>query len=240
MRFQVIVLGATHLVRQSIAQPLVALGARVLEFASADDLLPRLELTARDLLVMDTDGMQRQWRAVARAALLSPRRLPLVLLAGAFGFDDAHDALALGVSTVILKPFRAREHMLRLYDLVLKQKGVRPRRGEPRFALSEELSARLDYEDRDGSGSGIVDGLSRRGLSVSVSPERLLVGSTLSDLRLSFGAAEVGLTALVVHRGLERAGLRVLEWGDGRQKVLHLLDELALRAFGGRKEKRRW
>ena len=69
--------------------------------------------------------MQRHWRAIARAALLGPRRVPLVLLTGSFGFDDAHDALALGVASVILKPFRPSEHTLRLYDLVLKQKGVR-------------------------------------------------------------------------------------------------------------------
>ena len=239
MRFQVVALAATHLARQSVGQALVPLGARVLEFSDAEELAPRLALTGCDLLIMDTDGMQRHWRAIARAALLGPRRVPLVLLTGSFGFDDAHDALALGVASVILKPFRPSEHTLRLYDLVLKQKGVRPRRGEPRFVLPEELSARLDYEDRDGSGFGVVEELSRGGVSVSVSPERLAVGSTL-DATLSLADAQAGLSVLVVHRGFQSAGLRVLEWTAGRQKVLRLLDDLGLRAFGGRKEKRRW
>ena len=80
--------------------------------------------------------------------------------------------------------------------------------------------------------------MSRGGVSVSVSPERLAVGSTL-DATLSLADAQAGLSVLVVHRGFQSAGLRVLEWTAGRQKVLHLLDDLGVRAFGGRKEKRK-
>lgn len=240
MRFQVVVLAATHLARQSVGQSLAPLGARVFELSDAQDVSQRLALLACDLLVMDTDGLQRQWRAVARAALLGPRRIPVVLLPARFGFDEAHDALALGVSAVILKPFRPREHALRLYDLVLGHKGIRARRSEPRFALSEDLSARLDYEHRGVSGFGLVDQISRGGLSVAARPERLVAGSSLADATLRFGDAEARVSAVVVHCSPQRLGLRVQEWGAGRQRVMRALDELAQRAYGGGKENRRW
>ncbi len=242
MRFDVIVLASTHLVRQQLGHCLAPLGARIREFATPAKLLPRFDSLPADLLVMDADGMGRAWRLPARAAQLrgSP---PVVLLGARFGFDEAHDALALGVSAAVLKPFRREEHTRRLYDLVLKHKRIRPRRSEPRFALDEGGAARLDYQDRTGEGSGLVAEANRGGLSLAVAGsrgDRLPAGSFVPEATLSIGDTEARLSAHVVHRADDRAGLSVHEWGEGRQRVLRLFDELASRAFGGRRDKRKW
>ncbi len=242
MPFDVIVLAGTHLVRQQLGHCLVPLGARIREFAAAEELLPRIESLPADLLVMDADGMGRSWRLPARAAQLrgSP---PVVLLGARFGFDEAHDALALGVSAVVLKPFRREEHTGRLYDLVLKHRRIKPRRSEPRFVLDDGAPVRLDYQDRDGEGSGLVAEANRGGISVAVASgreDRLPAGSFVPEATLSVGDTVAHLSAHVVHRADDRAGLRVHEWGEGRQKMLRLFEELASRAFGARRDKRKW
>jgi CheY-like chemotaxis protein len=241
--FRAVVVANTHLVRQLIVPCLLPLGGQVREFAQLADLVARINALAPDLLVIDTDGISREWRALAGAIHTSARPIPLVLLASRFGFGDAHDAFALGVSSVILKPYRREEHTARLYDLVLKHRGIRARRSEPRLVLAAELSPRVDFEDRHGPGSAAVVDLSHAGIGVSIVPDggdRMELGSFIANAAIVAGEVRASLTAQVVYRGHERAGLQVRSWDEGKPRLARLIDETSARAFGPRRGKRKW
>jgi CheY-like chemotaxis protein len=237
--FRAVVVAITHLVRQIVGPCLAPLGGELHEFSDLEGLVPRINAIEPELVVMDIDGTGRQWRSIAAALRGGPRPAPLVLLAGRFGFDDAHEALALGVAAVILKPYRREEHTERLYDLVLKGRGVRPRRREPRMVLPQGRAPRMDFEEADGRGSAEVRDISSQGVGVAPG-QGLDMNAFVPHAQVTIRDQEVGFSARVVRRTADHAGLRVIGWEKGRQHWIRLLDELHTRAFGAGRAKRKW
>jgi len=244
MSCAVAILATTHLVRQTVAQPLAPLGFRLHEFADLSTLALRVNDVAPHLVVMDLDGLQGAWRALAAALRASPKRVALVLLAGRFGFDEAHEALAIGVSGMILKPFRKEEHTARLSEICLRARGLRPRRAAPRFVLPADAAPHLLYDGPAGEERSAVADISLGGLGLR--PDRsdpgavLAPGSTLSRARLPLQEGEVLLSVQVVHRDGGRAGVRVLRLLEGRPSFLRALQAQHARAFGTKGKRNRW
>src|SRR5271169_673151 len=143
MPLRAVILGRILLVRQPIAQSLNALDFETFEFSDFAELVSHLDLTSPSLIVMDADGMSREWRTLAAAQGARRGAAALVLVTSRFSFDDAHDALALKVAGVIVKPFRGDQHAPRLLDLALRQVKIRARRGSPRFAVPAGMNAVL-------------------------------------------------------------------------------------------------
>jgi DNA-binding NarL/FixJ family response regulator len=241
MTFRVAIVANTHLVRQPVAACLLPIGARVHEFAELTHLLTDINAIDPEIVLIDVDGLQQGWRAFAAAMRGSPRPALVVLLGTRFDFEDAHEALALGVASIILKPYRREDHTERLYDLVLKLQRVRPRRREPRLVPSESLSPRLDYEEQQGRGIAGVRDLSSEGICVDLPDgDGLRPGSFVGQATLAVRERTSSFTAHVIHRASGRAGLRVRTWHEGRQHWMRLLEDLHTRAFGTRRANRRW
>jgi DNA-binding NarL/FixJ family response regulator len=237
--FRAVVVATTHLVRQLVGPCLTPLGGQLYEFSELEGLAPRINEIDPELIVLDIDGTGRQWRAAAATLNSIPRPAPLVLLAGRFGFDDAHEALALGVASVILKPYRREEHTERLYDLVLKRRGIRPRRSEPRLVPPHGQPLRAEWQDATGRNSAPVRDISSEGLGVA--PEDALdKGAFVPAVEVSVRGENVGFSARVVDRARGRAGLRVIAWTQGRPRWIRLLEELHTRAFGEGRARRKW
>lgn len=238
------VLATTHLVRQSISQSVAALGFRAREFSDLAELVVGVNEVAPQLVAADIDGLEGKWRALAAALRGSRQRVALVLLAGRFSFDEAHEALALGVSGMILKPYRKEEHTARLSELFLKTRGLRPRRGAPRFVVPEQTAASLRYTGPVGEERLAVADLSLGGLGVRVegtaSGALFAPGSSLSGASLLLDGEEVPLSALVAHRTEGRIGLRLLRLLGGRPAFLHLVESQHARAFGAGGKGNRW
>lgn len=236
------ILANTHLVRQTIAQALAPLGFHTHDFADLPTLALRVNEIAPTLVLVDIDGLEGKWRALAAALRGSPQRVALVLLAGRFGFDEAHEAMALGVAGMILKPFRKEEHTARLSDVCLKTRGLRPRRATPRFV--PEAAPDLRYDGPAGEEHCTVTDMSLEGLGLR--PDRsapgaaLTPGSSLRRVTLRLGDAEVSLSALVVHRRADRVGLRLLRLLEGRPLFVRALEAQHTRAFGAAGKRNRW
>jgi DNA-binding NarL/FixJ family response regulator len=244
MSCTVAILATTHLVRQSIAQAVAPLGFRTFEFTDLANLVRRVNEVAPQLVVVDIDGLEGRWRALAAALRGSQERVALVLLAGRFGLDEAHEALALGVSGMILKPFRKEEHTARLSELFLKTQGLRPRRTAPRFVPPEESAAQLQYAGATGEEQAPVADLSLGGLGLrpegSAPGTMPSPGSNVKGAMLLLDGGEVPLSALVVHRTGGRVGLRVLRLLEGRPVFLRAVESQHTRAFGAGGKRNRW
>lgn len=244
MSGSVAVLASTHLVRQSVTQALAPLGFLTREFTDLAELALGVNRIAPRLVVVDIDGLEGRWRALAAALRGSQQRPALILLAARFGFEEAHEALALGVSGMILKPFRKEDHTARLSDLFLKSLDLRPRRAAPRFIPPRDGLAYLRYVGSRGEERAELTGLSLGGLSVrapkTAAEEGLGRGVNLSQATLLLEEGQVPLSVQVMHCDAERIGLRVLRLYDGRRAFLRVVAAQHARAFGAGGKRNRW
>ena len=243
MSLRIVVLGKILLVRQPIAQSLGTLDFDIFESSDFAEVIASLDITKPSLVVMDADGMPREWRALA-AALGARQGAALVLLTSRFSFDDAHDALALRVSGVIVKPFRREEHTPRLLDLALRKMNLRARRASPRFAVPATTNSVLRLPTSDGEDvfplKNIAEGGATIDMEAGAAGSSLAHGSLVPLATLSWGEVQLEAELSVVHRQVGAGGVRFSRFFDGAPKLFHALKERHARALGSHGRKRRW
>jgi len=244
MSLRVVIFGKTLLVRQPIAQALETLDFQVFESAHLPDLISGLEMTSPILIVMDADGMAREWRLVAQALGARRTEVALVLVATRFTFDDAHDALSLKVAGVIMKPFRREDHAARLLDIALRQARLRPRRSSARVAVTADAPAALRLSltagEEELSVKNIAEGGALVALDSGAAEGTLVPGEFIPLATLSWGDARLETSVDVVHRGERAVGVRFSRAVAGEARFLREVAERRARALGHRGGKRRW
>jgi len=240
MPLNAVVIGKTLLVRQPIAQSLETLDFHVIEASQVSETPPIFQVSMPALVVMDVDGMAREWRMLAAGLSARTGGSALVLLASRFNFDDVHDAQGLHVAGVIVKPFRREEHTERLIDLALRQRQLKPKRSAPRFAVPKDTKAELRIGQAGRVELFPVTNIGEGGAKImgesGWEPEQ---GGP--PVTLSWGSVQLEASIELVHRQRDGAGIRFARIFDGAPKLGRALDERRARAFGplGRK-KRKW
>jgi DNA-binding NarL/FixJ family response regulator len=244
MSLKAVVLGRTLIVRQPIVQSLSTLDFRVTELTEPSEVLTSLDVISPSLIVMDADGMAREWRTLA--GVLGTQRGPaqLVLLTSRFSFDDVHQAMALKVAGVIVKPFRKEEHMPRLLDLALRQVHLKARRSSPRFTVPETMEAVLKNVSDGNEETLPVRNLAEGGIQVGVDPGDARTvfkpGAFVPMATVSLGNVHLEVAVDVIHRQADIAGIRLSRFFDSPQKLLRVLEERRMRALGAQGRKRKW
>lgn len=244
MSLRVVILGKILLVRQPIAQSLGALDFEVFESSDLAEVVSNLDLTAPSLIVMDADGMAREWRLLAGSLGAKQGAAALVLVTSRFSFDDAHDALALRVAGVVVKPFRREEHSARLLDLALRKMNVRPRRASPRFAVPAAMNAVLRLPESEGGAVFPLKNIGEGGAAIDVETARagpaLDPGGFVPSADLSWGEVQLETAVDVVYREKNVAGIRFSRIFDGAPRLFRALKERQARALGPEEKKRKW
>lgn len=244
MPLRAVILGKILLVRQPIAQALSALDFETFEFSDYAELVSHLDLTSPSLIVMDADGMSREWRALAAGLGARPRAAALVLVTSRFSFDDAHDAMALKVAGVIVKPFRGDQHTPRLLDLALRQVKIRARRASPRFAVPPGMNAVLRLSEPGAASAFPLKNISEGGAEVDLESARAGslpdAGTFVPSADIIWGDVQFEAAIDVVHRDEHTAGIRFSRLFDGVPKFLRALKERHDKAAGSQGIKRKW
>ena len=238
MAASVAVLAGTHLVRQSLSQCLAPLGFEVREYSDPAELVSQLNRFSPDMIVIDADGLERAWRALALGLRAGRKPIALVLLASRFTLEDAHEALAAGVDGMILKPYE-KENTRRLVDLWLRCRGLRARRSTPRFQPPKDLAAVLRYRGTSDWADAEVLNLSEDGVAVS-GQDLPLRPALVPSATLRLGEAESTLTLQAVHQEGGIAGFRLVLVQDGKAALARLLEQLFGRTFGSEGKKGKW
>ncbi len=240
MPLRAVLLASTHLVRQPIGQSLGALDMEVHESADLADVIARINELAPDLLVMDADGMARQWRALAAVLTGSRASVALVLLATRFSFEDAHDAQALQVAAVIVKPFRHEEHSLRLLDAALARRGIRPQRTSPRLRLAAgEAALRVTLP----AGERTLEAVNLAPGGALLRPEGsspFAPGEFIASAALDWGDVRAEVALDVIHETTRGIGVRFSRIFDGAPRLERAMEERLVRAIGRPERRRRW
>jgi CheY-like chemotaxis protein len=244
MPLRVVILGKVLLVRQPIAQSLGTLDLEVFESSDPAEVISNLDFTRPALVVMDADGMPREWRALA--AILGARQggASLVLVTSRFSFDDAHDAQALRVAGVIVKPFRREDHTPRLLDLALRTMNVRARRSVPRFAVPAAMNATLRFTVSDVEEVFPVKNIAEGGATIETETggdkDSLAPGGLVPIAALSWGEVQIEAELRIVHREGNGGGVRFSRIFDATPKLFRALKERHARALGPQVGKRKW
>jgi DNA-binding NarL/FixJ family response regulator len=240
MPLKAVVLVKTLIVRQPVSQSLATLDFEVIEFTDLSEVMTRLEVTAPSLVVMDADGMAREWRMLAARLGAAP----LVLLSSRFTFDDVHQAMALNVAGVILKPFRKEEHVPRLLDLALRQRNLKARRSYARFRAPETTEVVLKSSQEGIEESFPVRNIAQEGVKVNVQVgdpvTAFKAGAFIPMATLLLGDAQLEVAVDVIHRQDDIAGIRFSRFFDSSQKLIRLLEERQTRALGSQGRRRKW
>jgi DNA-binding NarL/FixJ family response regulator len=243
MPLRAAILGKILLVRQPIAQALGALDFETFEFSDFSELVSRLDLTSPSLIVMDADGMSREWRTLAAGQGARRGAAALVLVTSRFSFDDAHDAMALKVAGVIMKPFRG-QHTQRLLDLALRQMNIRARRASPRFAVPAGMNAVLRLSEPGSKEAFPLKNISEGGAAVDVESGRpgslLDIGAFVPSADIIWGDVQLEAAIDVVYRDEHTARVRFSRFFDGAPKFLRALKERHHKAAGSEGIKRKW
>ena len=244
MSLRAVILGKILLVRQPIAQSLNALGFETFEFSDFAEVVSHLDLTAPSLIVMDADGMSREWRMCAAGQNAKRGAAALVLVTSRFSFTDAHDAMSLKVAGVIVKPFRGDQHSARLLDLALRQMNIRAKRASPRFAVPTGMNAVLQLSEPGGRNAFPLKNVSEGGAAISMESGRagfqLDAGTFVPSADISWGDVQLEAAIDVVYRDEHTAGIRFSRLFDGAPKFLRALKERHARASGPQGIRRKW
>ncbi len=244
MPMKAIVLGKTLLVRQPIAQSLAVLDFQVLEVAELAEIAANVDLTAPSIIVMDADGMAREWRALAASTGAGRSATALVLVTSRFSFDDVHEAMALRVAGVIVKPFRKEEHVARILDLALRQLKVKARRSAPRFSIPDAPRALLTWSEAGSEERlevlNIASGGARLNLDATGVGASFAPGGFVPLAAFTWGEVRLEVNLDVIHREEASAGVRFARIYDGEHKLLRALEERRTRALGFYGRKRKW
>ena len=244
MSLRVVVLGKILLVRQPIAQSLSALDFEVFESSDFAEVIANLDFTTPALVVMDADGMSREWRTLAARLGAQRGSASLVLVTSRFSFDDAHDALALRVAGVIVKPFRTEEHTPRLLDIALRKINMRARRASPRFAIPASVNAALRLSSPDGEDvfplRNIAEGGAMIDTEAGTPGTPIVPGSVVPLAALSWGEMQFEASLVVVHRNGKTGGIRFSRFFDGGPRLLRALKERRAKALGVPGRRQRW
>lgn len=244
MSLRAVILGKILLVRQPIAQSLSALDFEAFESSDFAEVFSNLDFSSPSLIVMDADGMSREWRMLAAGLGAKQGAAALVLVTSRFSFDDAHDAMALRVAGVIVKPFRSEQHTARLMDLALRQMNIRARRSSPRFAIPATMDAEIRLSEPGGKDVFHLKNIAEGGATIDTgagSVGSLIDPGTFIPLAtLSWGEVQLEAAIDVIHKGKHTAGIRFSRIFDGAPKLLRALKERQSKAIGPQGIKRKW
>jgi len=210
----------------------------VIEASEIAEAISAVQSTVPTLVVMDADGMAREWRILA-AGMSAQQSAAIVLIASRFNFDDVHDAQALRVAGVIVKPFKREEHTERLLDIALRRQNIRARRSAPRFAIPKDARAEMRLGRAGKTELFPLLNISEGGAKV-VAEAAWQPDPNASPSSLSWGNVNLEVSIELVHRQKDGVGVRFTKIWEGGPKVLHALEERQARALGARRKKRKW
>jgi CheY-like chemotaxis protein len=245
------VLSRALVLRDALCRRLSVLGAEVTAFAGFEALQRELDRAAPrtpapDLLLIDGDGWDRPWELLVGRLSLRRRGIPALLLVSTLSVEQALQTPALGIESVILKPFKAEEHTTRVYDRLLDARAVVPERAHPRYrspaprALELEFLPDGDWVAARASVEDISLGGARLRLPAAAFAAGLVPGGRVRVAYLVIDGAKVNVAFRVVYRGRGVAGIE-FEWLEDRQaRVAALLRDLERRVFGGLVPERAW
>lgn len=241
-----IVISNSEEIRKAFLDSYSLLGYEVRVFEDILEVIRDLNFLEPDHVVMDIDALARKWKVVAAGLRGAQKKITIILLVSSMSLEQANEALLLGVSGIIIKPFLREFHLKRVYDIIHRKLRAAGKRVYPRYYTGTVFEGALTARNPETEQLHVFElvnvseiGAAVRTRDLTAAPE-LQPGFMLEDTILRIDNQEFQMSAQVVFRqqGLIGVGFRRIR--KGKANFLRIIQKLSLKAFGISGIKGKW
>jgi len=241
-----IVISKSEEIRKSFLDSYSLLGYEVKVFEDILEVIRDLNFLEPDHVVMDIDELARKWKVVASGLRMAQKKITIILLVSAMSLEEANEALMLGVSGIIIKPFLREFHLKRVYDIIHRKLRAEGKRIYPRFYAGAVFDGALVTRNPATEQLQVFElvnvseiGVAVRTRDPGASPE-LQPGYVLEDALLRIDNQEFQVSAKVAFRQQGLIGVGFLKIRRGKANYMRFIQKLSLKAFSISGIKGKW
>jgi CheY-like chemotaxis protein len=241
-----VVISKSAEIRKSFLESYSLLGYEVNVSEDIIELIRDLNILDPDYVVMDIDQLARMWKIAASGLRLAQKKITIILIAGTITLEEANEALVLGVSGIIIKPFLPEFHLKRVYDIIHRMLRAEGKRVYPRFytgvvfdgALTVPIEATNKVHTFELVNVSEI-GAAIRSKDPGIAPE-LEPHVVIDDAVLRVDNEEFPISVQVIFRMQGLIGVNFQRIKKGESNFNRFIQRLSLKAFGISGIKGRW
>jgi len=241
-----VVISKSEQIRKSFAESYSLLGFEVSVSEDILELIRDLNVLEPDYVIMDIDELARRWKIAASGLRLAQRKIMVILIAEMVTLEEANEALLLGVSGIIIKPFLPEFHLKRVYDIIHRKLATEGERVYPRFytgsVFQGDITVPVPGSNRTHTFELVnvsLIGAAIRSKIPSIAPE-LQADTVIEDAVLSLDNERFPVDIRVIYRKQGLLGVYFQRIRKGESNFQRFLQRLSLKAFGISGIKGRW
>jgi len=241
-----VVISKSAEIRQSFLESYSLLGYEVNVSEDVIELIRDLNVLDPNYVIIDIDELARMWKIVASGLRLAQKKITIILLAGTITLEQANEALVLGVSGIIIKPFLPEFHLKRVYDIIHRKLRAEGKRVYPRFYAGEVFDGALTIPIEATNKIHTFElvnvseiGAAIRSKDPGIAPE-LESNVAIDDAVLRIDNEEFPMSLQVIFRKQGLIGVNFQRIKKGESNFTRLIQRLSLKAFGISGIKGRW
>jgi DNA-binding response OmpR family regulator len=241
-----IVISQSEEIRKAFLDSYSLLGYEVKVTEDILEVIRELNYLEPDQVILDVDGLARKWKILAAGLRGAQKKITLILLVSSMNLEQANEALMLGVSGIIVKPFLREFHLKRVYNIIHRKLRAEGKRIYPRFYAGTVFDGALTVRSPTTGQLHVFElinvseiGVAVRTRDLAVAPE-LQRGAMLEDALLRIDNQEFLVSAQVAFRQQGLLGIGFQRIKKGKANFLRFIQKLSLKAFGISGIKGKW
>lgn len=242
-----VVISKSEEIRKSFAESYSLLGFEVSVSEDILELIRDLNVLDPDYVIMDIDELARRWKIAASGLRLAQRKIMVILIAEMVTLEEANEALLLGVSGIIIKPFLPEFHLKRVYDIIRRKHTTEEgARVCPRFYTGTVFQGALTIPVPGSNRTHTFElvnvsliGAAARSKIPSIAPE-LQADTLVKDATLDLDNERFPVDIQVIYRRQGLLGVYFQRIKKKEANFQRFLQRLSLKAFGISGIKGRW
>ena len=241
-----VVISKSEEIRKSFLESYSLLGYEVRVSDDILELIRDLNILEPDYVIIDIDQLARVWKIAAAGLRLAQKRIMIILIAESITLEEANEALLLGVSGIIVKPFLPEFHLKRVFDIIHRKLQTDGMRVYPRFYTGSVFEGALTVPVTGTSKIHTFElvNLSQIGAAIrskipDIAPE-LQPEVVIEDAILSLDKEQFPVAVQVMFRNQGLIGVYFQRIKRGESNFQRFIQRLSLKAFGISGIKGRW
>jgi DNA-binding response OmpR family regulator len=241
-----VVISKSEELRKSFQESYSLLGYEVTVSEDIQELIRDLNVLEPDYVIMDIDQLARRWKIVASGLRLAQKKIMTILIAEMVTLDQANEALMLGVSGIIVKPFLPEFHLKRVYDIIRRKLPTEGERVYPRFYTGSVFQGALTVTVPGTNRIHTFElvnvsqiGAAIRSKIPDIAPQ-LQAEAVIEEAILSLDNEQFPVDLHVIFRRQGLLGVYFQRIKSGESNFQRFIQRLSLKAFGISGIKGRW
>ena len=241
-----VVISKAEEIRKSFLESYSLLGYEVSVSEDILELIRDLNILEPDYVIMDIDQLARRWKIAASGLRLAQKKIMIILIAETVTLDQANEALMLGVSGIIVKPFLPEFHLKRVYDIIHRKLPNEGERVYPRFYTGSVFTGALTVPVPGTNKTHTFElvnvsqiGAAIRSKTPGIAPE-LQAEVVIEEAVLSLDNEQFPVDLQVIFRRQGLLGVYFQRIKKGEANFQRFIQRLSLKAFGISGIKGRW